>query len=62
MKIQLASEAGLPAGVLNVLPSSRENSPKVGKFWCEDKQVKAISFTGSTQVGKVSLVLDFLKG
>jgi len=52
---KLASEAGLPPGVLNVLPSSRENSPKVGKFWCEEKEVKAISFTGSTQVGKILL-------
>jgi len=52
---KLSVEAGLPAGVFNVLPSSRENTPAVGNEFCTSSQVAAISFTGSTQVGKTLL-------
>jgi acyl-CoA reductase-like NAD-dependent aldehyde dehydrogenase len=47
--------AGLPAGVLNVVTASRENTPVIGKSLCEHPTVKKISFTGSTAVGKVLL-------
>jgi len=50
-----ANEAGLPAGVLNVLPTSRENTPQVGQVFCKSRDVAAISFTGSTAVGKTLL-------
>jgi len=46
---QLALEAGLPKGVLNIVTGTAE---PIGKVLCEDTRVKKISFTGSTQVGK----------
>lgn len=52
---QLGTEAGLPDGVLNVLPTSRDNTPQVGAALCESSDVAALSFTGSTQVGKLLL-------
>lgn len=52
---QLAEEAGLPAGVLNVVTCSRDNASAVGKELCENTLVSKISFTGSTAVGKILL-------
>ena len=52
--LKLAKEAGLPAGVLNVVTASRARAPAVGKELCENPIVKKISFTGSTNVGKVT--------
>ena len=51
---QLAEQAGIPAGVLNVVTSSRERTPAVGKIICEHPLVSKVSFTGSTAVGKVN--------
>ncbi|XP_021197233.3 3-sulfolactaldehyde dehydrogenase [Helicoverpa armigera] len=51
--IQLAEQAGVPKGVINVITSSRKNVAEVGKVLCEDPHVRLISFTGSTVVGKV---------
>jgi len=45
-------EAGVPAGVFNVLTCSRKNVAKVGKVMSTHPAVKAVSFTGSTKVGK----------
>lgn len=47
----LAEEAGFPKGVVNVVPSS--NSAEAGKVLCEHPLVKKVSFTGSTNVGKI---------
>lgn len=47
----LSEKAGWPKGVLNVLPSG--DTAKIGKFMCEHPKVKKISFTGSTNVGKI---------
>lgn len=47
----LAQEAGFPKGVVNILPSER--SSDAGKAICEHKLVKKITFTGSTNVGKI---------
>ncbi|XP_025107764.1 LOW QUALITY PROTEIN: succinate-semialdehyde dehydrogenase, mitochondrial-like [Pomacea canaliculata] len=52
---ELAMQAGLPPGVLNVVTSSRANAPAVGKELCENPLVKKISFTGSTSTGKILL-------
>ena len=52
---KLAEEAGLPKGVLNVVPSAGERAPLIGKAFCESPDVSAISFTGSTTVGKILL-------
>ncbi|XP_071486185.1 succinate-semialdehyde dehydrogenase, mitochondrial-like [Diadema antillarum] len=52
---ELANEAGLPAGVFNVVPCSRAHAAEVGKVICESPQVAKISFTGSTNTGKILL-------
>ncbi|XP_050412962.1 succinate-semialdehyde dehydrogenase, mitochondrial [Patella vulgata] len=52
---QLAAEAGLPPGVLNVVTSSRGNAPAVGQAMCESPLVTKMSFTGSTATGKIIL-------
>jgi len=52
---KLASEAGMPPGVFNVLPASRENAPEVGRVLCTHPSVAALSFTGSTTTGKLLL-------
>jgi len=46
----LAEEAGVPAGVFNVLTST--DSRAVGKELTESPLVRKFSFTGSTEVGK----------
>lgn len=52
---KMAEIAGLPAGVINVVTSSRTNAAEVGKAMCEHPHVHKISFTGSTIVGKILL-------
>jgi aspartate-semialdehyde dehydrogenase len=47
---ELADRAGLPAGVFNVVTG---DAPTVVKPWVEDSRVRALSFTGSTEVGKL---------
>jgi len=46
----LAQEAGLPDGVLNVLTG---NAEAIGKELTSNPLVRAITFTGSTRVGKI---------
>ncbi len=50
--VRLAEEAGLPAGVLNIVTASRERTPEVVDVWLDDPRVRKITFTGSTPVGK----------
>ncbi|HEV8311629.1 MAG TPA: NAD-dependent succinate-semialdehyde dehydrogenase [Burkholderiaceae bacterium] len=50
--VKLAEEAGLPAGVLNIVTASRERAAEVVDVWLDDARVRKISFTGSTPVGK----------
>uniref|UniRef100_A0A286XLF3 Succinate-semialdehyde dehydrogenase n=1 Tax=Cavia porcellus TaxID=10141 RepID=A0A286XLF3_CAVPO len=52
---QLANQAGIPAGVYNVVPCSRAKASEVGEVLCTDPLVSKISFTGSTVTGKVLL-------
>lgn len=47
---ELADRAGFPAGVFNVLPGKAEVI--VGE-WMQSTSVRAISFTGSTEVGRL---------
>jgi succinate-semialdehyde dehydrogenase/glutarate-semialdehyde dehydrogenase len=47
---RLAVEAGVPAGVLNVVTG--KDSAAIGKALCDDTRVRKLSFTGSTPVGK----------
>ncbi|MFK9089889.1 NAD-dependent succinate-semialdehyde dehydrogenase [Bacillus salipaludis] len=46
---ELAHEAGIPAGVLNVITG---RSSEIGEVWLKDPRVTKITFTGSTEVGK----------
>jgi succinate-semialdehyde dehydrogenase/glutarate-semialdehyde dehydrogenase len=50
--VRLAEQAGLPAGVLNIVVASRERAPEVVDVWLADVRVRKISFTGSTPVGR----------
>ncbi|RMZ95113.1 succinate-semialdehyde mitochondrial [Brachionus plicatilis] len=52
---QLSEMAGLPAGCINVVTTSRKNTAEMGKAICHNPLVKKISFTGSTAVGKIIL-------
>ncbi|MEE3627608.1 NAD-dependent succinate-semialdehyde dehydrogenase [Nitrospirillum sp. BR 11752] len=45
----LAEEAGVPAGVLNILCG---DAPAIGDAWMADARVRKLTFTGSTAVGK----------
>ncbi|WP_207907180.1 NAD-dependent succinate-semialdehyde dehydrogenase [Cocleimonas flava] len=48
---ELADRAGLPAGVLNVITSTQ--SAEIGKEFCENDTVRKLTFTGSTEVGRI---------
>lgn len=50
---ELALRAGIPPGVLNVLTADGDNSIAVGKVFCASDVVRHISFTGSTEVGRI---------
>ena len=50
---ELAQRAGIPAGVLNMLCADADNSIAIGKVLCESPIVRHISFTGSTEVGRI---------
>ncbi len=50
---ELAQRAGMPAGVLNVITADGPNSIAVGKVLCASDIVRHLSFTGSTEVGRI---------
>ena len=50
---ELAIRAGIPAGVLNMLSADASQSIAVGKVLCASDVVRHISFTGSTEVGRI---------
>jgi succinate-semialdehyde dehydrogenase / glutarate-semialdehyde dehydrogenase len=50
---ELAQRAGMPAGVLNVVTADGANSALVGKALCASDRVRHLSFTGSTEVGRI---------
>ncbi len=49
----LAERAGIPKGLLSVVTSSR--SSDIGKEFCENPKVRKLTFTGSTEVGRILL-------
>ena len=51
----LAEQVGIPAGVFNVVTGAAEDAPTIGRALCEDPRVRALSLTGSTEVGKLLL-------
>jgi len=48
---EVMEEAGLPAGVLNVITTTR--SPEVVEALMADDRLRKVSFTGSTEVGRI---------
>ena len=50
---ELAQRAGMPAGVLNILTADADNSIEIGKVLCSSDAVRHLSFTGSTEVGRI---------
>jgi succinate-semialdehyde dehydrogenase / glutarate-semialdehyde dehydrogenase len=46
----LAGQAGFPNGVFNVITG---DAAAIGEVWCKSPIVRGLSFTGSTQVGKL---------
>ena len=51
----LAEQAGMPAGVLNVVVGGGDKSPEIGLEMCTNPTVRKVSFTGSTEVGRILL-------
>jgi succinate-semialdehyde dehydrogenase/glutarate-semialdehyde dehydrogenase len=49
----LADRAGLPKGILSVITSKRASD--IGKEFCENPTVRKLTFTGSTEVGRILL-------
>jgi succinate-semialdehyde dehydrogenase/glutarate-semialdehyde dehydrogenase len=50
---ELAQRAGMPPGVLNVITADAANSIEIGKVLCASDTVRHLSFTGSTEVGRI---------
>ena len=49
----LAERAGIPAGVFNVVTGDADAAPAIGGALTADARVRKLSFTGSTQVGRL---------
>ncbi|MDM8166109.1 NAD-dependent succinate-semialdehyde dehydrogenase [Roseovarius sp.] len=49
----LAERAGIPKGVFSIVTSS--SSSEIGKEFCENPIVRKLTFTGSTEVGRILL-------
>ncbi|MCL4117466.1 UNVERIFIED_CONTAM: hypothetical protein GTU68_054827 [Idotea baltica] len=47
----LAERAGVPKGVFSVITSSKARD--IGKEFCENSKVRKLTFTGSTEVGRI---------
>ena len=47
---ELGEQAGLPAGVFNIVTG---HAAEIVKSWTEDSRVRALSFTGSTDIGRL---------
>jgi len=50
---ELAQRAGMPPGVLNIVTADGAQSIEVGKVLCSSDVVRHLSFTGSTEVGRI---------
>jgi succinate-semialdehyde dehydrogenase/glutarate-semialdehyde dehydrogenase len=49
----LAEQAGIPAGVLNIITGDSDQSIAIGKVLCNSPTVRKLTFTGSTPVGRI---------
>jgi acyl-CoA reductase-like NAD-dependent aldehyde dehydrogenase len=50
---EVFEEAGFPPGVLNVITHTKEDAPEVGDELIVHPAVRRISFTGSTEIGRI---------
>ena len=50
---ELAKRAGIPDGVLNIVTADANQSIVIGKTLCSSPTVRHLSFTGSTEVGRI---------
>jgi aldehyde dehydrogenase (NAD+) len=50
---EIFEEAGFPPGVFNVITHTKEDAPEVGDELIVHPAVRRISFTGSTEVGRI---------
>ena len=50
---ELAQRAGMPAGVVNIIPADADQSITIGKVVCASPTIRHLSFTGSTEVGRI---------
>jgi len=53
--MELAEQAGFPPGVFNVIVGNGDKSPEIGLEMCTNPVVRKVSFTGSTEVGRILL-------
>jgi succinate-semialdehyde dehydrogenase / glutarate-semialdehyde dehydrogenase len=52
---ELAHRAGVPPGVFNVVTADAGHAPAIGLELCTNPVVRKVSFTGSTEVGRILL-------
>jgi len=50
---ELAIRAGIPEGVINIVTADADQSIAIGKTLCASPVVRHLSFTGSTEVGRI---------
>ena len=50
---ELAVRAGIPDGVINIITADANQSVVIGKTLCASPTVRHLSFTGSTEVGRI---------
>jgi len=53
--VELANQAGIPPGVFNVVVADAAGAPAIGLELCTNPIVRKVSFTGSTEVGRILL-------
>jgi succinate-semialdehyde dehydrogenase / glutarate-semialdehyde dehydrogenase len=53
--MELAVQAGFPPGVFNLVVGDADKSPEIGLEMCTSPIVRKVSFTGSTEVGRILL-------
>jgi len=53
MLAEIFEEAGFPPGVFNVITHAKEDAPDVGDEMIANPAVRRISFTGSTEIGRI---------
>ena len=51
--VELAEEAGVPEGVLQLVTGDAEDAPVIGGELTSNPAIRKLSFTGSTEIGKL---------